>query len=447
MKYLCVTRRLTIIGDFLGIVGLLGFVISLIWLIVSLFRKRALKTPVILLIMFLFMFSIGMAILPSDNDTVIENGVIEDIETDEAINGEPDQEPEQEENGEVAEIEEPEDPEEDVEIAEERAPPTGKLEVHFIDVGQGDSIFIKTPEKNILIDGGGRGNTVVNYLRNQGVESLDLVIGTHPHADHIGGLINVMQAIPVKEIIDPGVAHTTVTFEDYLDVIDEKDIIFTEGRAGMKRDLGSGAEMKIIHPTSPSSSHLNDASIVCRVTFGEVSFMFTGDAEQGAESQILNRGYELKSDILKVGHHGSRTSTTPPFLSAVSPSTAIIMCGAGNTYGHPHEETLNTLSDAGVDIYRTDKQGSIVITTDGSSYNVNEQPYAFEPQQGQTQEQDVDEADIEGKFVGSSQSDRYHFPDCRHAESINPENLISFGSVSEAKEAGYVPCGVCKPPQ
>ena len=232
-----------------------------------------------------------------------------------------------------------------------------------------------------------------------------------------------------------------------LDVIDAKDIMFTEGRAGMKRDLGGGAELKIVHPTSPSSSHLNDASIVCRVTFGEVSFMFAGDAEQTAENKILNRDYELNSDILKVGHHGSNTSTTSPFLNAVSPSTAIIKCGTGNTYGHPHEETLVKLTNAGIDIYRTDTQGTIVITTDGINYDVSLQPYTYEPQQEQADDQDVDEADVEGKFVGSSQSDKYHLPDCRHAESINPQNIISFGSVSEAKDSGYVPCGVCKPPQ
>ena len=215
------------------------------------------------------MFSIGMAIIPADNDTAIENGLVDDIEDDEAVHEEPAEDIEPPVNDEVEDIEESTEIDDDIELADERAPPRGVLEAHFIDVGQGDSILIKTADKNILIDGGDRGNTVVNYLRNQGVSSLDLVIGTHPHADHIGGLINVMEAIPVKEIIDPGVAHTTITFEDYLDIIDEKDIKFTEGRAGMTRDLGGGAELEIIHPVSPSSNHLNNASIVARVTFGK----------------------------------------------------------------------------------------------------------------------------------------------------------------------------------
>jgi competence protein ComEC len=247
----------------------------------------------------------------------------------------------------------------------------GILHVHFIDVGQGDAIFIQTPVKNILIDGGDRGDTVVNYLKGLGINQLDLVVGTHPHADHIGGLINVLQSIPVKEVIDPSVVHTTKTFEDYLTIIDEKDIKFTEGRSGMQRDLGGGVTMEILHPSAPSSSHLNDASITAKITFGQISFMLTGDGEEASERQILKRSDNLKSTILKVGHHGSRTSTTVPFLKAVNPEAAIIMCGKDNRYGHPHEETLTNLSQAGVDIYRTDIHGTIVVSTNGQTLDIN----------------------------------------------------------------------------
>ena len=427
----------------MGVLGFFGFVACLIWFVVNVFRKKSLKTPAILLIAFVFIFPIAMAVSPTANDTSTVNTLNQEVQ-EVAILEASDQEPVSEEKNDIADVEEPVDLDSDQVLADERAPPTGKLEVHFIDVGQGDSILIKTPEKNILIDGGDRGNTAVNYLKNQGVSSLDLVIGTHPHADHIGGLINVMQVIPVKEIIDPGVLHTTITFEDYLDIIDEKNIKYTEGRAGMERDLGGGATMQIIHPTSPSSDHLNNASIVCRITFGEISFMFTGDAEREAESQILKKGHELKSDILKVGHHGSSTSTTSSFLNAVSPSTAVILCGQGNQYGHPHEETLSKLTAAGVDIYRTDKHGTTVITTDGVTYDVNMEPYNYTAQK---QETPAPEADIEGKYLGSRKSDKYHYPNCLSVNNINPENLISFGSVAEAKAAGYSPCGNCRPPQ
>ncbi len=304
---------------------------------------------------------------------------------------------------------------------------SGELEVHFINVGQGDAILIKTSEQQILIDGGDRGTTVINYLLDHGVSSLDLVIGTHPHADHIGGLINVMEAIPVGEIIDPGVVHTTKTFEDYLDIIDEKNIIFTEGRAGMTRDLGDGAQMKIVHPTSPSSADLNNASIVTRFTFGQVSFLFTGDAESEAENEMLNSGYILNSTILKVGHHGSSTSTTQAFLNAVNPEVAVIMCGLNNSYGHPHEETLNRLSLANVDIYRTDLHNNIIITTDGVTYDVK------------TEYDEPDDPKPDIVYITRT-GERYHRGSCHYlSRSKIPIER------SEAIRRGYTPCKVCKP--
>lgn len=252
----------------------------------------------------------------------------------------------------------------------DKAVPEGNLQVHFIDVGQGDAILVQTPRQNILIDGGERGPAALDYLKSRGVERLDLVIGTHPHSDHIGGLIDVLQEIPVQEIIDPGVVHTTKTFEDYLTLIDEREIKFTEGRAGLRYDLGGGAGMQILHPTAPSSSRLNDASIVARVDFGRLSFLFTGDIERAAEKQILESGYNPGAVILKVSHHGSRDSNTGAFLEAVNPKTAVIMCGSGNTYGHPHSETLDKLAGAGVEVYRTDRDGTVLISTDGETYTV-----------------------------------------------------------------------------
>lgn len=251
---------------------------------------------------------------------------------------------------------------------------SGQVTVHFIDVGQGDAIFIETPGQNILIDGGERGPAVADYLLSLGVESLDLVIGTHPHSDHIGGLINVLQEIAVREVIDPGVIHTSKTFEDYLTLIDEKEIIFTEGRAGLRRELGGGAMMLLLHPTSPSSSHLNNASIVARLDCGQVGFLFAGDVEGAAEGEILEGGSRLAAAILKVSHHGSKDSTTQAFLDAVRPEVAVITCGSGNSYGHPHRETLDKLDRAGAKIYRTDQQGTIVVATDGESYTIKERP-------------------------------------------------------------------------
>ena len=246
----------------------------------------------------------------------------------------------------------------------------GNTVVHFIDVDQGDAIYIKTPSQNILIDAGERGNIVVDYLTKLNVTSLDLVIGTHPHDDHIGGLINVFQHIKVKEVIDPGIVHTSRTFEDYLTLIDEKGIKFTEGRAGMKRKLDDNTLLEILHPTTPNSGDLNGSSIVTKLTFGDMSFLFTGDADTSSEKEILSLGYDVRSTILKVGHHGSSASTSDDFLDAVSPEAVIIMCGTDNSYGHPHKETMEKLNDSDIAIYRTDIDGNIVVSTDGQTYEV-----------------------------------------------------------------------------
>lgn len=309
------------------------------------------------------------------------------------------------------------------------------LVVHFIDVGQGDSILVQTPSQNILIDGGERtaGPIVVEYLRTQGIKGLDIVISTHPHSDHIGGLIDVLKTFPVKEVIDPAIVHATKTYEEFLTLIDRKNIIFTEGRAGMTRDLGDGITMSLLHPTSPSARNLNDASVVAKVNYDKVSFLFTGDAEAVSEKEMISRGTKLQSTVLKVGHHGSRTSTSPAFLNAVSPAVAVIMLGADNKYGHPHPETISKLTTAGVKIYRTDLHGTIVISTDGETITI------------QTENKSDLEPVSKNRYVGSKNSDIYHFPACRFAKTIKPENLVWFSSTAEAKAAGYRPCGTCKP--
>jgi len=250
--------------------------------------------------------------------------------------------------------------------------PMGTIEVHFIDVGQGDSIYIKMPSQDILIDAGerGQGDAVISYLRNQNVQDLELVVGTHPHSDHIGGLVNVLKTFPTKEVVDPGVVHTSKTYEEYLQLIDTKNITFTEGRAGMHRTYDDGTRLEILSPTNPDEKDLNEDSVVIKLTHGNVAFLFTGDAGNQSEKEILSNGYSLKSTVLKVGHHGSYGSTSRRFLKAVSPKVAIISCGTGNPYGHPHKVTLRKLKAANADIYRTDQNGSIVVKTDGKTYQV-----------------------------------------------------------------------------
>lgn len=252
------------------------------------------------------------------------------------------------------------------------SPDTDEYEVHFIDVGQGDAILVITPDKTLLVDGGIRTSGVDQYLLDLGIEEIDYVIGTHPHADHIGGLIAVFNRLKVGEVIDPGVTHTTVTFNDYLTAIDANNITFTVGRRGMERQLSENAYFEILHPVNPGS-HLNNASVVARVTLGEIRVLLTGDAEREAEQQMLQYPDKLISHILKVGHHGSRTSSTTPFLEAVQPEVSIIMCGQNNPYGHPHSQAMQNLNAIGTEIYRTDTQGHIFITSDGKNYTITTQ--------------------------------------------------------------------------
>lgn len=257
--------------------------------------------------------------------------------------------------------------------------PHGHAAVHFIDVGQGDATLIQTAEQFILVDGGTRsaGQRVVNYLNNLGVDHIAIVVGTHPHEDHIGGLMAVFDNFSVGEVIDPGVIHTSKTFEQYLELIDEKNIPFTEGRSGISRDLGGGVEMLVVHPTSPSSSHLNNASVVVRITCGSVAFILTGDAEAEAEQEMLESGRLLESNVLKVGHHGSRTSTTTEFLNAVNPAVAVISFGENNSYGHPHPETMEMLARHGYAVYGTAVHGTVYIVTDGDNISVYHVPEYF----------------------------------------------------------------------
>ncbi len=266
------------------------------------------------------------------------------------------------------------DPEEDIPIDEVFDPESifadsdAVFEVHFIDVGQGDAIFIQTPTSNVLVDGGNKNSGVVEYLTRLAVDTLNILVSTHPHADHIGGLIGVLSSFTVMEVIDPGVVHTTLLFTEYLKLIDSLDIIFTPGRAGMKRMLHDNAFFEVLHPFEPSEKSLNDASIVLMLVFDQIKVLLTGDVEKKAESEMLIRYPDIHSQVLKVAHHGSTTSTSDAFLEAAAPEVAVIFCAENNKYGFPHAETLQKLSTRNINILRTDINGSVVLKTDGELY-------------------------------------------------------------------------------
>ena len=251
--------------------------------------------------------------------------------------------------------------------------PEGSTSVYFIDVGQGDCELIRTPDgQNILIDAGtnATGDKLVQYLEQLGVEQIDTLIATHPHEDHIGGMDEVVNAFPIGDVYLPKVADsqtpTTRTYERLLDAIADKGLSITPGRGGMTILDDDGIKLEFLAPNADSYADLNSYSIVAKLTCGQKSFLFTGDAESDSEEEMLHAGYDLRSDVLKCGHHGSSTSTSAAFLQAVQPTYAVISCGVGNDYGHPHRETLDKLNDAGVQIYRTDEQDTILAVCDGT---------------------------------------------------------------------------------
>lgn len=256
---------------------------------------------------------------------------------------------------------------------EDKVLPEEALQVHFLNVGQGDSILIQSPNnKWMLIDGGakGEGNNIVTYMRELGVTKLDYVVATHPDADHIGGLISVLNSISIKEFIDSGKIHTSQTFEEMLSLIEVKNIKYSLPSTGDMIAFDSELKLEVLHANQEANDN-NDASLVLKLTYGEVSFLFAGDAGIELENEILRDNLDVQATILKAGHHGSNTSSSAEFLQEVSPEVTILSYGEDNKYGHPHIEVTNELKAIGSEIYATAEVGHIIVNTNGIDYSVN----------------------------------------------------------------------------
>lgn len=255
---------------------------------------------------------------------------------------------------------------------------TSKVSIYYLDVGQGDSELIRLPSgENILIDAGlAEGSSkLLDYLEQLGVHKIDYLIATHPHADHIGGMAQVIKRMDIGKIYLPKVADsqvpTTRVYENMLDAVEKKGLRLTQSKAGVTVFDQGDARLEFLAPHEDNYKDLNNYSIVAKLTYGKKTFLFTGDAEKESEKEMLQEfSSKLSSDVLKVGHHGSNSSTSANFLKAVAPKYAIISCGKNNDYGHPHKEVMNRLNAAKIKVLRTDEQGTILITSNGTDINV-----------------------------------------------------------------------------
>ncbi|MCI6935884.1 MAG: MBL fold metallo-hydrolase [Clostridiales bacterium] len=309
------------------------------------------------------------------------------------------------------------------------------LTVQFLDVGQADCALLECGGEYLLIDGGNRDDSqlVVSFLEQQGVQELSAVVCTHAHEDHVGGLPAVLAVYPTKAVYAPTKAYSSNIFDKFVYYTDQQGLEITIPAPGDQFSLGQ-AEVTVLGPVK-SYAEANNTSIVLRVDYGETVFLFTGDMETDAENDMLDYWegrLDWQADVLKVGHHGSNTSTGYRFLNAVSPAYGVISVGKGNDYGHPHKEPLSRLRQAGVTILRTDELGAIQAVSDGKEVTFTWANQSAAPENAEAAEQ---------VFIGNKNSKKFHAPDCKNLPA--EKNSVEFSSYQQAIDAGYTPCGSC----
>ncbi|MGH4118935.1 ComEC/Rec2 family competence protein [Clostridium sp.] len=340
---------------------------------------------------------------------------------------------------------------------------TGELKVHFIDVGQADSILVQQGNSSMLIDAGNNGDAQViqNYLDSKGVSFLDAVIGTHVHEDHIGSMDYIINSFNVGKVYFPKQTSTTKTFKDFVSAVQNNGLKLTVPTVGSTFKIGD-ATVTVLAPNGIEYEDANDYSIVVKITFGNTSFLLTGDAEAESENQMLSKGLDLSATVLKVSHHGSRSSTGISFLDGVNPKYAVISVGKGNSYGHPTEETMSRLKAKDIPVYRTDENGTVVATSNGTnvSFNVNPGSYKGITSSSTSASSTTGNASVSkpvpvtvAKPATPSKNQsvtvyttktgsKYHVEGC---SSLSKSKIPI--SLNDAKAQGLGPCSKCHPPK
>ena len=323
---------------------------------------------------------------------------------------------------------------------------SSELLVHFIDVGQADCIFIQNQEENVLIDAGNRGdfNTIEIYLKQAGIKKINHFVLTHPHEDHIGSAAQIIANFNIGKVYMTDAEADSSVYKSLIEELNKKEITPIYPSVGDNFSIGETA-FTFLGPVS-TYKDVNSMSLVVRADFGSNSFLFTGDCTEEAEKDMLNEGVNLEADILKVGHHGSRESSSYVFLKAVNPVYSVISVGNDNDYGHPTEEALSRLNDVGTTLFRTDKSGTIIATCDGKDITwntVGQESSREHVSDGNGLVKDKDEVEYSSSYIGNKNSKVFHLPSC--ASLPKEENQIKFSSKQQAIDDGYEACQRCNP--